>query len=150
MPESCPQDLRFGFAAIATWAFGACGKCQGEIEIAIRDLDQTVIGNPAHDLIRLGWSLAMAARGSDSPGVTTAIVMEQIIEGYEEALAHPRKDYQDFVKMPKPLRRILRQATKREWRHLAEERTTIPLGPCFWPLSGKEKRSLAVLFKTRG
>jgi uncharacterized protein (DUF2252 family) len=26
--------------------------------IQIRDLDQTVIGNPAHDLIRLGLSLA--------------------------------------------------------------------------------------------
>ena len=43
----------------------------------IRDLDQTVIGNPAHDLIRLGLSLAMAARGSDLPGVTTALMIEQ-------------------------------------------------------------------------
>ena len=34
--------------------------------------DQTVIGNPAHDLVRLGLSLASAARGSDLPGVTTA------------------------------------------------------------------------------
>ena len=44
----------------------------GEIGIQIRDLDQTVIGNPAHDLIRLGLSLATVARGSDHPGVTTA------------------------------------------------------------------------------
>ena len=46
-----------------------CGDChlgnlgpltngEGRIEIQIRDLDQAVIGNPAHDLIRLGLSLA--------------------------------------------------------------------------------------------
>src|SRR3984893_1230481 len=50
-----------------------CGDCQtgnmgpiadakGRVEIQIRDLDQTVIGNPAHDLIRLGLSLATASR----------------------------------------------------------------------------------------
>ncbi len=37
-------------------------------EIAIRDLNQTVIGNPAHDLMRPGLSFATAARGSDLPG----------------------------------------------------------------------------------
>jgi len=37
--------------------------------IQIRDLDQTVIGNPAHDSVRLGLWLASAARGSD-PGAT--------------------------------------------------------------------------------
>jgi uncharacterized protein (DUF2252 family) len=36
------------------------------IAIQIRDLDQTVIGNPAHDIIRLALSLATASR------VTTA------------------------------------------------------------------------------
>ena len=52
--------------------------------IQIRDLDQTVIGNPAHDLIRLALSLATAARGSDLPGVTTARMLEQMVEGYAE------------------------------------------------------------------
>jgi uncharacterized protein (DUF2252 family) len=33
----------------------------------MRDLDQTVIGNPAHNLMRLGLPFAMAARGSDLP-----------------------------------------------------------------------------------
>jgi uncharacterized protein (DUF2252 family) len=37
----------------------------GKVEIEIRDLDQTVIGNQAHDLIRLALSLSMAARSSD-------------------------------------------------------------------------------------
>jgi uncharacterized protein (DUF2252 family) len=59
----------------AIWICGDChtgnlgpvADAQGRVEIQIRDLDQTVIGNPAHDLIRLGLSLATAARGSDLP-----------------------------------------------------------------------------------
>ena len=64
----------------AIWICGDChlgnlgpvADTRGRVAIQIRDLDQTVIGNPAHDLIRLGLSLAMSARGSDLPGVTTA------------------------------------------------------------------------------
>ena len=47
---------------------GPVANTDGVLAIQIRDLDQTVIGNPSHDLIRLGLSLAMAARGSDLPG----------------------------------------------------------------------------------
>jgi len=68
----------------AIWICGDChsgnlgpiASAKGRITIQIRDLDQTVIGNPAHDLIRLGLSLASAARGSDLPGVTTAKMLE--------------------------------------------------------------------------
>ena len=37
---------------------GPVANASGRIEIQIRDLDQTVIGNPAHDLLRLSLSLA--------------------------------------------------------------------------------------------
>ena len=78
-----------------TWICGDChlgnlgplADAKGRVAIQIRDLDQTVIGNPAHDLIRLGLSLASAARGSDLPGVTPARILEQLIAGYEAALA---------------------------------------------------------------
>src|SRR5579871_5066842 len=40
---------------------GPVANAKGEIDVQIRDLDQTVIGNPAHDLIRLSLSLASAA-----------------------------------------------------------------------------------------
>src|ERR1700733_9918661 len=65
---------------------GPVASADGRLAIQIRDLDQTVIGNPVHDLIRLGLSLAMAARGSDLPGVTTAKMLEQMMEGYDAAL----------------------------------------------------------------
>ncbi len=63
----------------AIWICGHChtgnlcpvANAKGRVEIKIRDLDQTVIGNPAHDLIRLGLSLSTAARGSSLPGMTT-------------------------------------------------------------------------------
>ena len=68
---------------------GPVSNADGRVEIEIRDLDQTVIGNPAHDLIRLALSLAMAARGSDLPGVTTAQMVEHIMVGYQSGLLHP-------------------------------------------------------------
>src|ERR1700733_13276222 len=60
---------------------GPLASEDGRVEIGIRDLDQTVIGNPAHDLVLLALSLATAARGSDLPGVTTAYILENMIEG---------------------------------------------------------------------
>ena len=73
----------------AVWICGDChignlgpiADTKGHIDIQIRDVDQAVIGNPAHDLIRLGLSLASAARGSNLPGVTTAKILEQMING---------------------------------------------------------------------
>ncbi len=133
---------------------GPVANSDGKVEIAIRDLDQTVIGNPAHDLIRLGLSLATAARGSDLPGVTTALMMEQMVEGYQRALATRRspKPVKDSTKL-RPVETVLRQAANREWRHLAKERIenvkpSIPLGDRFWSLSDEEQDEIAKLFAT--
>jgi uncharacterized protein (DUF2252 family) len=133
---------------------GPVANSNGKVEIEIRDLDQTVIGNPAHDLIRLGLSLATAARGSDLPGVTTALMMEQMMKGYQSAIVSRRskkatKSSADL----RPVRMVLKQSLKREWRHLAEERIedvkpTIPLGERFWALSAEEKEEIAKLFET--
>jgi uncharacterized protein (DUF2252 family) len=133
---------------------GPLANVKGRVEIAIRDFDQTVVGNPAHDLIRLGLSLATAARGSDLPGVTTAIALEQMIEGYQEALSNRSNRYKDFDEIPRPLQLILKQAYKREWRHLAEERIKnvkprIPLGECFWKPSAAENKVIKTLFEAR-
>lgn len=64
---------------------GPVADLRGDVSIQVRDLDQTVIGNPAHDLVRLALSLATAARGSDLPGVTTARILEHLVEAYTEA-----------------------------------------------------------------
>jgi uncharacterized protein (DUF2252 family) len=48
---------------------GPVADAEGRIDIQIRDLDQTVIGNPAHDLIRLARYQRGPACGR-SPGRT--------------------------------------------------------------------------------
>ncbi len=143
----------------AIWICGDChvgtlgpvASAKGKVEIEIRDLDQTVIGNPAHDLIRLALSLATAARGSDLPGVSTALMMEEMIVGYEEALVNPDSKRKPSGKDTAPIRFVLKQALKRKWRHLADERIedvkpSIPLGKCFWTLANGEKREISRLF----
>jgi uncharacterized protein (DUF2252 family) len=143
----------------AIWICGDChvgnlgpvASAEGKVEIEIRDLDQTVIGNPAHDLIRLALSLATAARGSDLPGVSTALMMEEMIVGYEEALVDSKEKPKPSGKDTEPIRFVLKQALKRKWRHLAEERIenvkpSIPLGKCFWMLTNSEKREISQLF----
>ncbi len=143
----------------AIWICGDChvgnlgpvASAEGKVEIEIRDLDQTVIGNPAHDLIRLALSLATAARGSDLPGVSTALMMEEMIAGYEQAVGNPTTDQKPSGKATKPIQFVLKQALNRKWKHLAEERIedvkpSIPLGERFWLLSQAEKRGISRLF----
>lgn len=119
---------------------------------ANRDLDQMVIGNPAHDLVRLGLSLASAARGSDLPGVTTAQILEQLISGYEEALAGDFGELKAKGHRPAVVQSVLEHAARRRWRHLAEERIedvepSIPLGKHFWSLTKPERQALRELFE---
>lgn len=138
-----------------------CGDChvgnlgpiadrKGRVAVQIRDLDQTVIGNPAHDLIRLGLSLASAARGSDLPGAVTARILEQLAGGYAEALG---ADF-DRPRTPRPpeeIQLLLDQSLHRNWKHLADERLetkagAMPLGRRFWALEDGEDDALRALF----
>jgi uncharacterized protein (DUF2252 family) len=130
---------------------GPVADAKGRVKIAIRDMDQTVIGNPAHDLIRLGLSLATAIRGSDLPGVTTALMLEQMMEGYEGALANPGKNPRKSA-APASVQRVLKRALKRRWHHLAEERIEdvkpeIPMGKRFWPVTVAERKEIQRIFK---
>jgi uncharacterized protein (DUF2252 family) len=140
-----------------------CGDCHagnlgplaapdGKIHVQIRDLDQTVIGNPNHDLIRLALSLSSAARGSDLPGVTTAHMLEQMMIGYQRALRGPRS--QNIIESDKPdcIKVVMRRAMSRTWKHLARERLkdlkpNIPKGERFWPLAKHESTAIQQLFE---
>src|SRR6195952_3367138 len=150
-------------AGPAIWICGDChlgnlgpiANIDGGVEIQIRDLDQTVIGNPVHDLIRLGLSLAMTARGSDLPGVTTAFMMEQLAEGYIAAIeaqvlssdvAEPARP------LPESVQLVMQTAMRRSWRELARERldegsAKLPIGKRFWKLTKEEKAGISQLFE---
>ena len=140
-----------------------CGDChvgnlgpiadrKGRVAVQIRDLDQTTIGNPAHDLVRLALSLASVARSSDLPGMTTARIVEQMIEGYEAALLSLEGD---GAEEPASVRTVRREALGRKWHNLASERLgdvkpTIPLGKKFWELDDDEKWNLGLLLDSPG
>jgi uncharacterized protein (DUF2252 family) len=131
---------------------GPLADAKGHVLIQIRDLDQTVIGNPAHDLVRLGLSLASAARGSDLPGVTTARILEELVAGYQAALTGKFETDKDNSHRPKSIQALLAQSVRRRWRHLAEERLdtvkpTIPLGKRFWALIPGERKALSEMFE---
>jgi uncharacterized protein (DUF2252 family) len=130
---------------------GPVADANGRVRIAIRDLDQTVIGNPAHDLVRLALSLATAIRGSDLPGVTTAMVLEEMAAGYVEAVL-PRGKSRRSAKAPRAVSRILDRSYRRRWHHLAEERIEdvtpkIPYGKSFWPITAGERKEIHRIFK---
>jgi uncharacterized protein (DUF2252 family) len=132
---------------------GPVASSEGALAIQIRDFDQTVIGNPAHDMIRLALSLAMAARSSDLPGVTTALMVERMVQGYEAAFAPAAQGRTEDSEgsMPRTVRRVMREAAGRSWKHLADERIegispVIPVGKRFWPLTKAERRDVDTLF----
>ena len=142
----------------AVWICGDChasnlgpvAAMDGRIAIQIRDLDQTVIGNPAHDIIRLALSLATASRGSDLPGVTTARILEQVIEGYQAAL---QQDADAIEDAPKSIQLVMKKSLARSWKKLADERLedqnpTIPRGTKFWSLSKSERSAIDEMFQT--
>ncbi len=132
-----------------TGNLGPVADVDGRIGIQIRDLDQTVIGNPAHDLVRLGLSLAMAARSADLPGVTTARMLEEVVVGYAAGLdGHSSSTSAEEIE---PIRKVMKEASNRRWQHLAEEhiedvKPQIPLGRKYWALTTEERDEVQRLF----
>lgn len=134
--------------------FGAIAAMGGELGIDLRDLDQTVIGSPVHDVMRLCLSMAMAVRASDLPGECTARVLESISRGYESVL-EARAAHLDFIVRAPPAQvtGVLREATSRSRREALAERLgkhdgTIPIGRRFWPLTQPERTAVERLILT--
>jgi uncharacterized protein (DUF2252 family) len=121
---------------------GPIGHVEGTAVVEMRDLDQTVIGNPAHDLVRLALSLAMASRSSDLPGVTTARLTEDLVAGYERSFEGEAVS-EEIEDLPPPIRLIMRRAVKRTSRRLLDERLgkkrgKFEIGRKFWRLADDE------------
>lgn len=125
----------------------------GEVAVQIRDLDQSVIGNPVHDVLRLGFSLATAARSSNLPGLITWRMIEALIDGYERAFDSRRRAELEHMPRPSAVRIAMKAALHRSWRKLDRQTTRnatphIPLGKRFWPLSESERSAIHTLFES--
>ncbi len=135
--------------------FGPLARTDGAIELGLRDLDQTVIGSPAHDIVRLALSMAMAIRASGLPGATTLGAVEQVARGYERVL-EASAARRTFVIGPAPeqVTKLLRVAGHRSRKQLLNERVgvkergVIPIGTRFWPLTDDERRGVEELAAT--
>lgn len=145
----------------AVWICGDChlgnlgpvADAAGDVAIQIRDLDQSVIGNPVHDLIRLGLSLATAARSSDLPGVITSRVAEALLNGYEQAFDDACSDEVRSAQRPAVVRIAMKEALHRSRQQLERQnvhhiKPRIPLGKRFWPLSTDERKAIHALFES--
>ena len=133
---------------------GPLADAKGRVAIQVRDLDQTVIGNPAHDLVRLALSLASAARGADLPGIVTVRILEHLMLGYEAALKGRYVTGSPDRIDSKTVRRLVDDSLRRRWRHLAEERLQsirpeLPLGKRFWSITDDERTALLAMFEER-
>jgi uncharacterized protein (DUF2252 family) len=124
---------------------GPIARCDEAVEVELRDFDQTVPGNPAHDLVRLALSLAMAARSSDLPGVVTARLVEELMVGYLDAFADPSAPRDPGQSAA--VRFVVREAMRRKWRGLQRERIgkkpKLPLGRRFLALDDAERSAVA-------
>ena len=79
-------------------------------------------------------------------------MLEEMVDGYERAMAgrFDRQTEKNF--RPKVIRAIFERSIRRTWKQLAEERIedekpTIPLGKRFWALTNKERKDLEKLFR---
>ena len=130
---------------------GAVADADGRIAIQIRDLDQTVVANPAFDLVRLALSLVTAALNATLPGIVTARMMDAMAIGYAEGIADPAGAERtvaesDIVTTTK------RRALGRRWRHLSRERlkgkvARLPRGDRFFDLDSGEQAALEALIR---
>jgi uncharacterized protein (DUF2252 family) len=141
-------------------AIWTCGDCHvgnlgpladenGHVHIHLRDFDQCAIANPAFDLCRLALSLAVLARSSDLPGLSTVRILEGLLAGYESAF--PDAD-EAPPSLPPYLRMQIQRAHARSWKALARDRTQgktlhLPLGSAFWPITTRERWALTSMFQ---
>ena len=130
---------------------GAVADSNGRIGIQIRDLDQTVVANPAFDLVRLALSLVTAALNATLPGIVTARMMDAMAIGYAEGIADPEGAERDVAES-EIVATTKHRALGRRWRHLSGERLKgktdhLPRGHRFFDLEPDERDSVTALVR---
>ncbi|GAC1394079.1 MAG: DUF2252 domain-containing protein [Polyangiales bacterium] len=131
---------------------GAVPDARGTVAFQMNDFDESVVGNPAHDLARMALSLAVSVREAGLGGVAVHRGTAALVDGYLGGL-RARRD-------PRPtaprLRAMLADAA-RETRPSLLARLTghahpgeLPRGPRFWPLPAPTRAKLLGLVEDPG
>lgn len=100
---------------------GPVADAAGDVAVHVRDVDQSVIGNPVHDLVRLGLILATAARSSGLPGLITSLMAGALLDGYEQAFDDSRSDETSRTQRPDVVRIAMKEALHRSCDQLARQ-----------------------------
>jgi uncharacterized protein (DUF2252 family) len=133
--------------------FGAVSDARGEGDLEMNDLDETSVGEPAHDVLRLALSLSMAARAAGRNGLDTAAMLESMVRGYDALLRkREREEPLSLDDPPARLRKLERHAAARTRTELLDGRCpdkdgrrAFPTGPRYWPLFDGERRAVKAL-----
>ncbi|TXN60349.1 DUF2252 domain-containing protein, partial [Methylobacterium sp. WL18] len=128
---------------------GAVAGPDGRIDIQVRDLDQTLVSNPAFDLVRLALSLVTAALNATLPGLVTARMMDAMALGYADGILDP-EGAERGIAQSDIVATTRRRALGRRWRHLSRERlkgkdARLPRGDRFFDLDGAEQEAFEAL-----
>lgn len=132
---------------------GPVSSAAGHVAVQLRDLDNSVVGNPLHDLLRLGLSLTTAARSADLPGVISSSMVEALADGYEQAFDDTRSDITSSTKRSAVVKVAMKEAVHRSSRKMDRQtidntEAALPHGKRFWPLSEDERTAIHALFET--
>lgn len=133
---------------------GAVPTAHGSASLDPNDVDETVIGYPAHDLLRLALDVVVATRSFGLRGVETLRALRAVVDGYVVALS--RRSEESAVALdeaPPRLRKVLRGAAHETQAALLDHRVPrdesgqrrFAFGPRYLPLSREERRAIEEL-----
>ncbi|MGZ3450864.1 MAG: DUF2252 family protein [Polyangiales bacterium] len=133
---------------------GAVATAHGTASLDLNDLDETVVGYPAHDVLRLALDVAIAARSQGVRGADTLATIAGALDGYCLAL-HRRSPSTPVAldEAPPRLRKLLRDTGHETRSALLDHRVPrdskgirrFDYGPRYFPLSLEEKKAASQL-----
>lgn len=134
---------------------GAVGNAHGTANLDLNDLDETVVGWAAHDLVRLALDMTVAARSYEElRGVETVAIVAAVLEGYCDALSRcsPGKPVA-LVEAPPQLRKLIRRTAEQTRTDLLDRRVPrgedgkrrFAFGPRYFPLADHERAAIDAL-----
>lgn len=136
---------------------GAVADVHGNAMLDLNDLDETVRGWAAHDVLRLALDMTVASRSYEElRGVETVAIVAAVLEGYCEALFRRSADRATGLQEPPTQLRKLLQRTTRETRARLFDRR-VPVvngvrqfvhGPRYFPINKKERAAVVELISS--